>query len=171
MKPIIIKYKTEYTLRERFILFVLSVYVPIYKLIVHKRNSWNLKKNDLLQFPEKTLGNELGLFLQREELEIIEKIESHDVFHLLLEYKTKVIEESAMTFFLIGNGKVSIYTIGSAVFSGIFYPEKWKYFYQHYKRGRDALPFTHWDFKALLNHNLEELKNIIFKKTNINTGI
>ena len=122
MKPIIIKYKTEYSLRERFILFVLSVYVPIYKLIVHKRNSWNLKKHDLLQFPEKTLGNELGLFLQREELEIIDKIESHDVFHLLLDYKTKVIEESAMTFFLIGNGKVSIYTIGSAVFSVIFYP-------------------------------------------------
>ncbi len=171
MKPIIINYKPEYSLRDKIILFVLSKTILVHARFYSNREAWNLKKKDLIKFPEKTLGHELGLFLENEEIETIDKIERHDAFHILLDYETNIVDETAMMFFLLGNGKYSPFTFGAAFFPGIFYPEKWKYFYQHYKRGRDAFPFTHWDFKALLNHNLEELKNIIFKKTNINTGI
>lgn len=121
---------------------------------------WGLGIKELLCFPKQSLGYELGIFLFKNNFTIQDKLENHDVFHVLTNTGTSVTDEIAMQFYLLGNGKKSIYTLSVILHGTLFYPDKLKIFYRAFKRGRKADSFYNVSFKQQLSKPLSELQFI-----------
>ncbi len=162
MKPVIIRFKKEHSIREKILLWLLGEVIPIHARFYTKRKPWGLRTQNLLYYPEHTLGKELGNFLQSEKLQPIPRVERHDAFHILLDFDTHVNNEAAMQFFLIGNGKISPFTLGTAAFAGIMLPEQWSNFRKQYFRGKKARNISNWNFQELLSEDFDDLKKLIF---------
>lgn len=162
MKTIEINYQSENTLRAKAVLWLLEKSVPLHAQLNKQRLAWNLSSDDLLKYEEGSLGNTLGLFYKKEKFEPIPKAERHDVFHVLLGYSTNVIDEAAMQFFLWGNGKPSFFTVGTCLITVILFPNKLKFFVEAYRKGKYSTCIRDWNFKLLLNKNIDELKHQIF---------
>jgi hypothetical protein len=164
MKTIIISYKPEYSLRERMLLWLLGSVIAVHAKVYVRRKAWGLQREDMLQYPKGTLGYELGAFLKQEELQPVSKVERHDAFHILLGFTTDLEDEAAMQFFLVGNGKVSPFTLATALFTGLVMPDKWGRFYREFRRGQQTLNIAKWDFLKLLGEDFETVQRIIFFK-------
>lgn len=122
---------------------------------------WVHQKSDLAHFEAGTLGNTLYTFLSEKGFELLPGAETHDVYHVLLEYGTTAVEEVCLQYCLYGSGKRSAYVIG-AVVAGVFvFPEYWGLFRQAYRRGRKMIHFSKWSFEYLLNEPLELLKRML----------
>ena len=157
-------YGKLFCFREKLLINLVEVTKPIYaKLMKRNREPWNLSAQKLQQYPACSLGKDLGLFLEREGFDLLPLYEDHDVMHVLLQYKTTVIEEAYMQFYLIGNGKRSLYAFGTALLALFAFPEFYKVFKQEYKKGKKALPFWSWDFRHLLKEPTQNLRNMIYK--------
>ena len=153
------------TVMDRLIVWLVDGTKPLYsKWFKQKVVPWQYKKAELLRFPEKTLGRRLGEFLEREQLELMPKMEDHDVFHVLLNFKTTIKDEVRMQFFLIGNGKKSLYAIATAFVGIMLQPKHFKAFHNAYKTGQKCLSAAKWDFQYLLHEPIELLQNQIFKR-------
>ena len=128
------------------------------------KKSWNLSRQQLLEFPEDSFGNELGLFLQKHGFELLPKVERHDAYHLLIGYDTKVADEIALQYVCFGNGKRSPYLLGVMLIGTLLLPEYSNYYLKSYKLGKNFNQFYHFEYKNLLSHSLQELREIIFNK-------
>jgi len=160
--PIIISYKKEYNLRERILLWLLGNVIPLHSRVYKKRKVWGMTREDMLQYPEGTLAHELGLFLKQEQLQPVERVERHDAFHILLDFSTNLNDEAAMQFFLVGNGKISPFTVATASFTALVMPDKWRLFYREFRRGQKARCIAKWDFQVLLEEPFADVKAFIF---------
>lgn len=152
----------ENSLRCKFILMLLELGTPIHAKLNADRKPWNLTSSDLLNFSKGTLGHTLGEFYKTQQFEPMPKAERHDVFHVLLGYSTQIIDEAALQFFLLGNGKPSFFTTGTCIITSMLFPSYLPYFTKAYKKGQQAKPIANWNFKDLLNENTEYLKQRIF---------
>jgi len=165
MKPIIITYREEYSFRERALLWLLGNVIPMHAKVYSRRPIWGMKREDMLhRYSAGTLGHELGLFLARERLQPVDRVERHDAFHILLDFSTSLEDEAAMQFFLVGNGKISPFTLATAAFTFLVMPDKWGRFIREFRRGRAALSIANWDFLLLLNEPFAEVKAVIFRQ-------
>lgn len=165
MKEIKINYSKVKSIRGRAVLWLLKRLSPMHAWFNQSRQAWCMSSDDMLRFAKGSLGNELGLFYKQYQFEPVDKAERHDVFHVLLNYSTDVKDESAMQFFLWGNGKPSLFTIGTCLISAILFPLDIAYFIKAYKRGKRATPIRSWDFKMLLPCPVNQLKQQIFKQS------
>ncbi len=158
MKKLIVK------TREIIFYFLVEIVIPSYvKLRPPKKPRWNLSVQDLLAFPKDTLGNALGLFLQKRNLKPIPNSEEHDVLHLILGYKTEVEDEIRMQFFLLGNGKITLSVLGTMVV-GLLMPEVWGKFIRDFKRGATSPIIYNINFKKRLNRPIDEV--LLYLNTN-----
>jgi hypothetical protein len=164
MKPIIITYREEYSFRERALLWLLGNVIPVHAKVYSRRPIWGMVREDMLRYPAGTLGHELGLFLARESLQPVDRVERHDAFHILLDFSTSLEDEAAMQFFLVGNGKISPFTLATAAFTALVMPDKWGLFIREFRRGRTALCIADWDFLQLLNEPFADVKAVIFRQ-------
>lgn len=164
-KKLKVKYKGGISLREKVVLWLLETGAPLHDILNPGRIPWNLNSNDLYTYPDGSLGKCLSLFYKKEGFEPVSRAERHDVFHVLLGYSTTVADEAAMQFFLLGNGKWSLFSVGTAFISAFLFPSQWDSFYEAYRQGRKAVNFSKWDFRQLLHCNLDLLRNQIFKHT------
>lgn len=162
MKKISINYKSENAVRAKLVLWLLEKGVPFHAKLNSGREPWNLTSDDMLKFDHGSLGNTLGNFYKKENFEPIPKAERHDVFHVLLGYSTNVMDEAAMQFFLWGNGKPSLFTVGTCFITAILFPNKIIFFMDAYQKGKRSNSIRDWNFKLLLNENISDLKNKIF---------
>ncbi len=125
-----------------------------------KRNQpWSISKDQMLRMDKESLGFALGYFLVKNGFEIQPKLEDHDVFHVLTNTGTSVYEEIGMQFYLLANGKRSLYLFLVIITGILFYPVKIKYFKLQYLRGKQALPFHDVVFLELLEKPLKTLRN------------
>ncbi|KRD10111.1 hypothetical protein ASE21_10340 [Flavobacterium sp. Root901] len=122
-----------------------------YQKYFKKNEPWNIDKNELMNYPEESLGLGLGNFLNKYHFDIQEKLEDHDIIHVLTNTGISVYEEIGMQYYLFGNGKRSLYLFMVTLSGIIFYPKKIKYFIQQYKKGKQALPFHYLDFSKMLS--------------------
>ena len=106
--------------------------------------------NVLKNHPEETLGFGLGNFLYKNHFDIQEKLEDHDIIHVLTNTGVSVYEEIGMQYYLLGNGKKSLYLFMVITSGTIFYPKRMRYFIQQYKRGKRAHSFHYLDFSKML---------------------
>ncbi len=162
MKAIDINYQSEKSFRAKAVLWLLETGVPFHARLNKNRIAWNLTSDDLVNYKKDSLGYSLGLFYKKEKFEPIPKAERHDVFHVLLGYSTNVIDEAAMQFFLWGNGKPSFFTVGTCLITTVLFPNKLKFFTEAYRKGKQSTAIRDWNFKLLLNENINELKHRLF---------
>ncbi|MFK7812525.1 MAG: Coq4 family protein [Maribacter sp.] len=121
--------------------------------------AWDLGIEDLLQYSKNSLGYQMGYFLLRNNFDLQEKLESHDVFHVLTGTGTSVPEEISMQFYLLGNGKRSIYLLTVIFLGALLFPDYFKLFRSKYRQGKSALAFYQVDFYKLLDQPIERIKN------------
>lgn len=134
---------------------------------VFKRNkeAWKLNSTILLTYPVGSLGHEVGLFLQKNNIELIDKLESHDVYHVITDMSTSVRDEVGMQFLLLGNGKHSVYqfsTIGICIF---LLPEHFKHFIRCYKKGKKYKGIHQLVLKEELHNQLTHIQKRLMNKT------
>ena len=154
-----------FRIREGIMIQLVRCTYPLYiKWFKQGRPAWQKSSAELMAYPDGTLGKTLELFLQRNEIHLIPKLENHDVFHVLLNYDTHAVAESQMQFCLIGNGKRSLYAIGTAVVASLAFPEYWGSFRRAYRRGKALRRFYRWYFEYLLDEPIEEMKAFIANK-------
>jgi ubiquinone biosynthesis protein Coq4 len=152
--------------REYYLLRFLSWVTPFHASVFRRRRvAWGLNTADLCRFPTETLGHSLGLFLRRHNLEPVAKAERHDCFHVLLGFGASLKEETSMQWFLIGNGKLSLFTYGTAVLAILMLPEYFGSYYRAFISGRNAPSIHNWNFYKLLHCDARHLRGLIFSST------
>lgn len=134
-----------------------------YQKYFKKSNPWEIDKEELLQYPKDSLGFQLGYFLDKNHFDIQPKLEDHDIIHVLTNTGISVVDEIGMQYYLLGNGKRSLYMYGVIISGTLFYFRQINYFFQQYNKGKKAFPFYYLDFsKMLLNpvHSIQKTFNI-----------
>jgi len=121
-----------------------------YQKYFKKNDPWQIDKRKLLDYPEGSLGFGLGNFLYKNHFDIQPKLEDHDIIHVLTNTGTSVLEEIGMQYYLLGNGKRSLYLFLVTASGTVFYPNKINYFIKQFRRGKQALPFYYLDFSKML---------------------
>ncbi len=122
-----------------------------YQKYFKKNVPWSIDKKQLLQYPEDSLGFHLGCFLLKYNFDLQEKLEDHDIIHVLTQTGISVPEEIGMQYYLFGNGKRSLYLYMVMATGTIFYPTRFNYFMNEYHRGKKALKFYYLDYSKLLH--------------------
>ncbi len=113
---------------------------------------------DLRKCKKDTLGKEIANCLDTYGLNLVPKFESHDLKHVLLEYKMTPEGEIRMQAFMIGNGNYSIPSFAIFIFGAFLLPDLWKTFYKDFKKGRKTKSISNWTIEEYANRNLKELK-------------
>ena len=129
-----------------------------YRKYFKTNTPWNITAQTLLTYPESSLGFHLGCFLITYDFSSQPQLEDHDVFHVLTGSGVSVPEEVAMQYYLIGNGKHSMYGVAVIVLGSLLFPDELRRFVSAYKKGRTAHPFHQLDFLLLLQQPLKHLK-------------
>ncbi|MDY8138571.1 hypothetical protein [Aquimarina sp. 2201CG5-10] len=123
-----------------------------------KNPPWEMTTKTLIQFPKDSLGFHLGCFLLKHNFSPQPKLENHDVFHVLTDTGTSVPEEISMQYYLLGNGKRSIYLFMVILLGTILYPDKLLLFKRAYQKGKVAYPFHQLDYQKLLHKSIETIR-------------
>jgi ubiquinone biosynthesis protein Coq4 len=124
-----------------------------------KRNKpWEIDKKALLDYPEGSLGVTLGNFLHKNNFDIQPKLEDHDIIHVLTNTGISVREEIGMQYYLLGNGKKSLYLFLVISSGTLCYPKHIHYFIQQYKRGFRAHSFYYLNFSNMLLMPIEDIQ-------------
>jgi len=150
--------------RKKIIEWLFDKSNTIYTNLFKKHKPWGIYKKELLGYPEDSFGKHLGMFLDRNNFELIAKVERHDAYHALTGYGTKVEDEIALQCLCFGNGKRSLYLYGAMLLGIIILPEYYKYYYKSYCIGKRANTFHHYDYKKLLKVSIHDFRDIIFSK-------
>ncbi|MGJ8592731.1 MAG: Coq4 family protein [Aquaticitalea sp.] len=155
-------------LRKKLIEWLFDISQKVYTHMFKNHEPWGIYRAELLIYPDHTLGRHLGLFLEKNNFELIAKVERHDAYHTLTGYGTLVEDEIALQCLCFGNGKHSPYLYGAIILGIIILPDYIKYYYQSYKIGQDANAFHHFDYKELLNVNIHDFRSAIFSNAQLN---
>jgi len=153
-------------MRKQFIYWLFMHSQKVY-IKYKKKKAWNVSKKELLNYPKHTFGFALGDFLQKNNYTLLPKVERHDAYHILTGYGTKVEDEVALQYLCFGNGKRSPYLLGVLLLGTILLPDYLPYFIKSYKLGKNCNQFHHFNFKNLLEYSFDELRSIIFTKSQI----
>jgi len=154
-------------MRKQFIAWLFEKTSIIYTTYFKKQKPWSITKQELLEFNEGSLGKGLGEFLKSNGFNLLPKVERHDAYHVITGISTKVEDEIALQCLLFGNGKRSIYLLGSIILGLTLLPEHMKYYYKCYYIGRCANTFYNYDFQQLLQVSLTEFRVVIFSKNRL----
>lgn len=126
-----------------------------------KKEPWNITSKELAEYPKKSIGHHLFVFLKENQFELIPKVERHDAYHIVTGYGTKVEDEIALQYLCYGNGKRSMYLFGVVFIGTLLLPDFLKYYLQSYKLGKRCNTFHHFDYKKLLRHDLKDFRSVI----------
>ncbi len=153
-------------IRERVLYKMTEMLVPIYKRFFKPaQTKWQVSLEQLEQYPEGTLGKAWFNFYKDESFGISPNYEEHDICHVILGYRTSIVEETRMYSFLFGTGKISAPTLFTIIIGSIALPEFVSEFYADYKLGKQSLNFQKWDFRYLLNEEVSTLRKMIYEGT------
>jgi len=159
-------YQKTLEFRERNLYKLTEFLFPIYiRFFKPKVSKWKVTLDQLAHYKEGTLGKAWFNFYNDQSFGISSNYEEHDICHTLLGYRTSVVEETRMSSFLFGTGKISAPTLFNIIIGCIALPEFTREFYTDYKLGKKAVNFSKWDFRYLLHEQVETLQKMIFMKT------
>ncbi len=157
------------TYRKKLIIWLFEISKTVYTYVFKNQKPWGISKLELLTYPDHTFGKHLGLFLKKNDFELIPKVERHDAYHVLTGYGTNVEDEIALQYLSLGNGKQSPYLYGAIILGTILLPDYLKYYLKSYSIGKGANAFHHLDFEKLLKVSIDDFRAAIFIKEQLNT--
>ncbi len=134
------------------------VKVP-YEYLFKNQKAWDISISDCINLPEESLGFHLGCFLLKYNLEPQPRLEEHDIYHVLTNTGVLVTDEINMQFYLLGNGKRSLFVFMVIATGLVFYPFRIKTYLESYRKGKQAHQFYHLDFLKMLPVSLANLKS------------
>ncbi|MGQ0827582.1 MAG: hypothetical protein ACT4ON_04210 [Bacteroidota bacterium] len=114
--------------------------------------------DQLLQFPDNTLGKDLALYLQKKNFKLLRNYERHDCKHIILQYEMDEVGEARMQFYFFGNRHYSVPVISTVIMCFILMPEHWRTFSYEFSKGRNARQFDDVDFSKIVSMNTAELR-------------
>lgn len=124
-----------------------------------KMDRYHQQVEELRNLESGTLGKEIANCLDDHKLTLVPKYESHDLKHVLLDYKMTSEDEIRMQAFMIGNGNYSIPSFTIFFFGVILLPDLWTTFYLDFKKGRQTVPISNWTINDFANRPIRELRN------------
>ncbi len=136
-----------------------------YQKWIKKNEAWELSVPQLMAYPVESLGYHLGSFMLRHNFTLEPKLENHDVFHVLTGIGISVPEEIAMQFYLLGNGKKSLYLCMVILIGTLLYPDQWRFFLKAYRLGAQANIFHSLAYHKLLLQPIETIRTTFLIQT------
>lgn len=115
-----------------------------------KKQSFPYTIEQLLLFPEGTLGKDLAVYLKKKNFNLIPNYERHDCKHIILQYEMDEEGEARMQFYFLGNRHYSAPVIMTVILCFVLMPDHWKKFYSEFKKGRSSKIFDNVDFGRLV---------------------
>lgn len=101
--------------------------LPVLRLI-RRPERFPYTVDELKNFPEETLGNDLVNFLEIKQLDLLPHYARHDIKHILLGYDTTDEGEGCLQCFMLGNGHVSFPVLATVMYGFVTMPEYWPSF-------------------------------------------
>ncbi len=132
--------------------------LPVLQLI-RKPVVFPYSVEELKNFPEGTLGNELVNFLETKKLQLLPYYARHDIKHILLDYDTTDEGEGCLQCFMLGNRHISFPVIATVIYGFVTMPEYWPAFKKAFERGRKCRPIEDWKWFEILIEKTDDLKN------------
>lgn len=124
---------------------------------------------ELNKLQDGTLGKAVANCLKDHNIRLVPKYESHDLKHVLLDYKMTPEGEIRMQAFMLGNGNATIPSLAILTFGAILLPDLWSVLYSDYQRGKHALPISDWSLENYGDFELTALRDKVLDPTRIKT--
>ncbi|ALJ00716.1 hypothetical protein [Rufibacter tibetensis] len=102
------------------------------------------KVDNLNELEEGTLGKDIANCLLENKLRLVPGYESHDLKHVLLDYKMNPVDEIRMQAFMLGNGNITVPSLAIFLYGFLLLPNRWRTFYRDFKSGLASQPIKHW---------------------------
>lgn len=134
--------------------------LPVLRLI-RRPHKFPYNKNELLQMPAGSLGNDLVLFLKQRNLQLLPYYAKHDIKHILLQYDTTDEGEVSLQCFMLGNGHISFPVAATVLYGFATMPEYWGSFIKAYRRGKKSAAIKNWKWFTLLAQPTQSLQTKI----------
>jgi hypothetical protein len=123
---------------------------------------YDQKVGELRKLAEGTLGCDIAQCLDDNNLRLVPHYESHDLKHVLLDYKMTPVDEIRMQAFMMGNGNYTFPCFAILSFGLVLLPDKWSILYQDFQRGRKTAPISAWTIDRYENKQTVELRKLIY---------
>ncbi|PNW26417.1 hypothetical protein BKP44_16945, partial [Formosa algae] len=136
-----------------------------------KMDRYHHQVDELRKLENGTLGKEIASCLDDHNLTLVPKYESHDLKHVLLDYKMTAEDEIRMQAFMIGNGNYSIPSFTIFFFGALLLPDLWLTFYSDLKKGRQTIPISKWTINDFANRLISELRTELAQPTRQKTNL
>jgi hypothetical protein len=120
------------------------------------------KARHLQSLPDGTLGKDIAKCLEKNGLRLVPNYESHDLKHVLLDFKMTPVDEIRIQAFMIGNGNYSIASFAIFIFGVLLLPDLWLTFYRDFINGRNSNPISTWTIEDYAHCQTSTLREIIF---------
>ncbi len=124
-----------------------------------KRPESNITMDELIAYPQGSLGFHLGRFLFDHSYEADPAPEREDIYRLLITKEVSNKEEIGMYYYLFGNGDLRLQTLFVLATGALLYPHCLLHFYRQYKAGGQALRFHDLDHFRMLHLPLQKIKD------------
>lgn len=125
-----------------------------------KKPAFLYTQEQLLEFPEGSLGRTLALYLGKKGYKLLPNYEQHDCKHLILEYEMDESGEAFMQFYFLGNRHYSVPVLATTFICFLLMPEHWGRFRKEFLKGRKGKVFENIDYNALVHLPVAELRAI-----------
>jgi len=138
--------------------FHLSVWTieQLHDIAVYEKKARAL--NDL---PDGTLGKDIANCLEKNGLHLVPHYESHDLKHVLLDFKMTPVDEIRLQAFMLGNGNHSIPSYAIFIFGALLLPDMWRTFFYDYKNGQRSKPIKNWTIEEYAHCQTSTLREIV----------
>jgi hypothetical protein len=120
------------------------------------------KARKLQELPDGTLGKDIANCLEKNNLRLVPNFESHDLKHVLLDFKMTPVDEIRLQAFMLGNGNYTIPSFTIFIFGAVLLPDLWFTFYKDYKNGLYSKPIKNWTIAEYAHCQTTTLREIVF---------
>lgn len=146
-------------LREKLLVFLAhKVGLPYFKLF-RKKPSFPYSAHELSQMPETTVGYQMHLFFEQNNIGLLPYYEKHDIKHIILNYPPTEEGEVCLQTFMLANGRITIPVFIAVAYGWLTMPEYWNSFKKAWVRGRKNISLNDLNWFALVPQNKEEAIN------------
>lgn len=156
-------YRSIVKIRSAVLVFLTHhIALPILK-IIRKPQLFPYTRQQLLHMQEGTLGKELIIMLDKNNLQLLPYYAKHDIKHILLNYDTTDRGEVCLQCFMLGNGHLSFPVLITVLFGIVTVPEHWSSFKAAYKKGKQSNLIENWKWFEILHEPVAVLQQKIIK--------
>lgn len=124
----------------------------------HDMRPYANKVEKYRRYPVGTIGNDVAKCLDDNKLSLVPNYESHDLKHVLLDFKMTPVDEIRMQAFMLGNGNYTFPCFAILFFGAMLLPDEWSTLYNDYKTGQRSTPISTWVIEDVADFQTQGLR-------------